>query len=120
MSQKYSELDKIKYVRAFQECSTLPMYDYARKMGIPGDDFRQWLQKYKDLPSFGTIKLNITEPKVENELKPVPIKENVASPTSTSATKTIMNFDNGTIKIELKENFNKKLLQNLMEAVLKC
>ena len=75
MQRTYSELDKIKYVRAFQECSTLPMYDYARKMGIPGDDFRQWLQKYKDLPSFGTIKLNITEPKVAKEVEPEPAKK---------------------------------------------
>ena len=32
------------------------------------------------------------------------------APTPTSAAKTIINFDNESIKIELKENFSKELL----------
>ena len=121
MSQKYSELDKIKYVRAFQDTSTLTMYDYAKKMGIPGEDFKKWLQKYKDLPSFGTIKLNITEqPKVSTEVKAVSQVENVVTSTPVIDTKTIITFDNGSIKLELKENFSKELLQNLVEAMIKC
>ena len=118
MSKKYSELDKIKYVRAFNSC-TLPMYDYARKMGIPGDEFREWLKEYKNLPAFGTIQLNVTQSKA-TPAELIPVKETVVAPVLTTEAKTIMNFNNGTIKLELKENFNKELLQTLVEALVKC
>ena len=105
---RYSEEDKIKYVRGFRNC-TLTMYDYAEKMGIPGEEFRGWLKKYKELPSFGMIELNLT---TDNEV--------MQTGTSSDEIKTIMAFDNGTIKLELKENFSRELLKNLVEALVQC
>ena len=116
---QYSEEDKLKYVRGFRNC-TLTMYDYADKMGIPGDEFRGWLQKYKELPAFGMIKVNIEKEEDNEAIRKETVSEVRLEQTRSTKQKTIMNFDNGTIRLELKETFNKELLKSLVEALVQC
>ena len=115
MVQNYSEEDKMKYVRGFKNCTLTPM-EYANKMQIRVSDLRHWLKEYPNLPGFGTIQINhvVAEASVE-ALVPAPV---VSTPEVTP--KTILQFDNGTIKIEIKENYSKELLSSLTEVFLKC
>ena len=121
---KYSEEEKLKFVRGFRKC-TLPVYDYAKKMQIEESDLREWLKEYKGLSAFGAIHINsqvvstpeVAETKITEEPKimtTMNITSNIGVP------KTILSFENETIKIEIKENYNKELLTSLIGVVAKC
>ena len=90
--------------------------EYANKKQICLSDVRHWLKEYPNLQGFGTIQINhvVAEASVE-ALVPAPV---VSTPEVTP--KTILQFDNGTIKIEIKENYSKELLHSLTEVFLKC
>ena len=45
--REYTEADKEKYCRGFKNC-TLPITDYAEKMGIPVEELKVWLKEYKE------------------------------------------------------------------------
>ena len=95
MIRSYSEDEKMAYVEEFKN-SELGVTTFARQNGIPESTFRGWLKDISDL-SFGMI-----------NLKPTPS----AVP---KITKNIMVFANETIRIELKENFDKSFLRKVVE-----
>jgi len=117
MIKKYSEEEKLKYVRGFKN-STLTICDYAKKMLIDAEDLKTWLKEYKKLPTFGAIKI-VEVDKAETQSTAI-AKAEMSESTTLGETKTIIAFDNGTIKLEVKEHFNKKLLQQLTEALVEC
>ncbi len=99
--KEYSEEEKEKYVRGFKKC-TLPLYEYARKMKINPEDLKQWLKKDNGSALFGKIEM----------------KDIIEEPSSTLAKRTAIKFESKNIKIELKENYDKELLMNLMEVLI--
>lgn len=117
MVKKYSEEEKLKYVRGLKNC-TLTLGEYAKKMLIDAEDLKTWLKEYKELPAFRAIKI-VEVGKAQTSSIEVAKAKISANPTSGEA-KTIIAFDNGTIKLELKEHFNKKLLRQLVEALEEC
>lgn len=99
--KEFTDEEKEKYVRGFKK-STLPLYDYAKKMNINSTELKQWLKEDKGEALFGKIDMiDIIQP-----------------PTNSVSTKTAIKFESDTIKIELKENFDKLLLTNLMEVLI--
>lgn len=99
--KEVTEEEKEKYVRGFKN-STLPLYDYARKMNISSEDLKQWLKEDSGEALFGKIELSDVS-KAHANIVP---------------SKTSIKFETDTIKIELKENFDKALLMNLMEVLI--
>ncbi len=99
--KKFSEEEKEKYVRGFKNC-TLPLYDYARKMKINPEDLKQWLKEDDGSALFGKIEMSNI----------------VGTPSSTLIKRTAIKFESENIKIELKENYDKALLMNLMEVLI--
>ena len=57
MFKTYTEEDKQKYCAGFKKC-TLPITDYAEKMGINVEDLKLWLKDYKKPAPFGAINLS--------------------------------------------------------------
>ena len=101
----YSEEEKIKYCRGFKNC-TLPLVEYATKMKIPVEGLKQWLKEYKEPPAFGVINLSevFEESIVKNQ-------------------KTKFQFFTDTIKIEILENYDKDILNKLLDlmvVITKC
>ncbi len=99
--KEYSEEEKEKYVRGFKKC-TLTLYDYAREMNIRPEELKQWLKEDNGSALFGKIEMS----------------DIVRTPVSTSTSRTAIKFESKNIKIELKENYDKVLLMNLMEVLL--
>ena len=97
----FSEEEKEKYVRGFKKC-TLTLHDYAEKMKIDPNDLKQWLKEYSETALFG--KIEMSEIKKAEE--------------STPSNKTAIKFESENIKIELKVNYDKTLLKNLMEVFI--
>ena len=121
----YSEAEKLKFVRGFKKC-TLPIWQYAEKMQLDENDLKDWLKEYKHIPAFGAIQIdNTVAPKsstkntTEEEQKEV--TTTVAEKTTEVTTgRTILSFENETIKIEIKQNYNKELLKSLIGVVEQC
>ena len=80
----------------------MPLYDYASKMKINPEALKQWIKEDDGSALFGKIEMS-------EVLKP---------PSSTLANKTAIKFESENIKIELKENYDKVLLMNLMEVLI--
>ncbi len=99
--KEITQEEKEKYVRGFKNC-TLPLNDYARKMNISSEDLKQWLKEDRGEALFGKIELS----------------EMTKAPVTVAPAKTAMKFESDTIKIELKENFDKVLLMNIMEVFI--
>ena len=99
--KEVTQEEKEKYVRGFKNC-TLPLYDYAKKMNISPEDLKQWLKDDRGEALFGKIELS----------------EVVKPPVNIIPAKTAIKFEGDTIKIELKENFDKELLMNMMEVFM--
>lgn len=99
--KEITQEEKEKYVRGFKNC-TLPLYDYARKMNINSEDLKRCLKEDDGSALFGKIELSEIE----------------KAPATVAPTKTAMKFESDTIKIELKENFDKALLINIMEVLM--
>ena len=99
--REITQEEKEKYVRGFKKC-TLTLYDYARKMNINSEDLKKWLKEDNGSALFGKIELS----------------EIAKAPVTVIPNKTAIKFESDTIKIELKENFDKALLRNLMEVIM--
>lgn len=97
MIRSYSEEEKMAYIEEFKN-SELGPTTFARQNGIPESTFRGWIKDTNDL-SFGII-----------NLKP----SSVAVP---KITRNIMVFANESIRIELKENFDKAFLRKIVEVM---
>lgn len=97
----YSEEEKQKYCAGFKKC-TLPITDYAEKMNIDVVELKQWLKGYKEPLKYGKINVK--------ELASKEVGENKEKATS-------ILFETDEIKIELKENYDKKLLMKIMEKI---
>ncbi len=89
--KEITQEEKEKYVRGFKNF-TLPLKDYARKMSISSEDLKQWLKEDRGEALFGKIELS----------------EVTKAPVNIAPSKTAIKFERDTIKIELKENFDKK------------
>ena len=94
----YEKEERIAYVEEFKS-SGETIGRYALEKGIPESTLRGWLKEDKDL-SFGAIEI-----KPGNAIPPKGIK----APTV---------FVSDKIRIELKENFNKELLRNIVEVLI--
>lgn len=100
MIKEVTEAEKEKYVRGFKRC-TLTLREYAEKMQINANELKRWLKEDKGEALFGKIEMS----KIKKEEK-IP------------SNKTAIKFESETIKIELKENYDKTLLVNLMEVLI--
>ena len=95
--KEYSEADKAKYCRGFKKC-TLPITDYAEKMGIPVEELKVWLKEYKELLPYGAINIaSLFEHQNDN------------------STKTSFKFSTETIKIEIAEGYDRNVLKKILE-----
>ncbi len=108
MIKKYSEEEKAKYVTGFKKC-TLTLGDYTKKMNIPYDDFKNWLKENTDSINFGKINVSklVRKPTITNTTQNI-----------SNANKTIIKFECDTIKLELKENYDKAFLSNLLGVLV--
>ena len=98
--KEVTEEEKEKYVRGFKRC-TLPLREYAEKMKIEAEDLKRWLKEDKGQAMFGKIEMS----EIRKEEK-------------TPSNRTAIKFESDTIKIELKANYDKALLVNLMEVLI--
>ncbi len=116
MIRKYSEEDKIKYVQGFKNC-TLPLREYADKMLIDAVELKAWIKEYQELPMFGKINVSELIEGKNVERNAMHIKEEAKSGTPEHKSESIK-FESPTIKIELKENYNKEMLKKLLEVLV--
>ena len=98
--KEYSQADKAKYCQGFKKC-TLPITDYAEKMGIPLEGLKQWLKEYKEPPAFGAIDVASLLDSADKE------KEETSFKISTE-----------TIKIELLKNYDRNVLIKILELMM--
>ena len=95
--KEYSEADKAKYCRGFKKC-TLPITDYAEKMGIPVEELKIWLKEYKEPLPYGAINIaSLFEQQNDN------------------STKASFKFNTETIKIEIAEGYDRNVLKKILE-----
>ena len=99
MLKTYTEEDKQKYCAGFKKC-TLPITDYADKMGINVEDLKLWLKDYKELAKFGSINLL-----------------NLMEHHNRESSKISFKFETETVLIEIQENFDKKLLKRILDLL---
>ena len=95
--RKYSEEEKTSYVEEFNRRDQ-SRAGFAKEHGIPESTFRGWLKADEDI-TFGRI-----------EIEPLNIGVSAYD-------KDIIVFIHENIKIELKENFNKELLKQIVEVI---
>lgn len=94
----YEEEEKNAYVEEFKS-SGETMARFALEHGIPEATFRGWVKEDKNL-QFGAIEVKQSNPDIRRTFK---------APTI---------FATENIRIELKENFDKKLLRKIVEELL--
>ena len=99
MVKEYSESDKAKYCAGFKKC-TLPITDYAEKMGINVEDLKLWLKDYKDPAPFGAINLS-----------------NLMEQHNRESNKISFKFETEAVQIEIREKFDKKLLKRILDLL---
>ena len=109
------EEEKLKYVKGFKNCS-LTLREYSNKMRLDPIELKEWLKKYDEKSQvFGRIDLErVLGTNIENE---IPNKSEKSNTTKSIAP---VKFENATIKIELKENYDKELLKHLIEVLVLC
>lgn len=94
----YTDKEKEEYLEEYRN-SNLSIGAFAREKNIPVSTFRGWLTKEMEI-RFG--ELNLGE---------ITTNKSIASKPSTV-------FITDTIRIELKEGYDKNLLKNIMEVLL--
>lgn len=99
MVRIFTEEEKLKYCRGFKNC-TLPITDYADKMGIDVEDLKQWLKDYKEPSPFGAINLS-----------------KLLDGTNKATNKTSFKFETEAVQIKIQENFDKKLLKRILDLL---
>ena len=99
MLKTYTEEEKQKYCAGFKNC-TLPISDYAEKMGINVEDLKLWLKDYKEPTPFGTINLS-----------------NLMEQHDRESSKISFKFETEAVQIEIQENFDKKLLKRILDLL---
>lgn len=95
----YENEEKEAYIQEFMD-SDESAYSFATQKGIPPTTFKGWIKQYSDV-MFG--KIDLTD-KISTPAK---------KPTQNT---TIFVCEN--IRIELKENYNRKLLKQIMEVLI--
>lgn len=108
----YSEDEKAKYVAGFKKC-TLTLRDYAEKMQINHEDLRRWLKENTDSINFG--KINVSDLVTKSTFTP---SSKAANFSNSTLSKTVIKFECDTIKLELKENYDRAFLSNLLEVLV--
>ena len=98
MSRKYQE-DEIRIILEKFRISNSSIWEFAREENIAESTLRDWIKKQSKQIQFGEIKLNETSTKI-----------------FTPRPNTIFVSEN--IRIELKENYDKELLKNILEVLL--
>ena len=98
MSRIYSEEEKMAYVEDFKK-SGMSKVQYSKKTGIPKTTLFQWLKKEEE---FGFGEINI---KPKNQDIPKVIQKPVV-------------FANETIRIELKEGFDKEFVLKIVQVLV--
>ena len=98
MNRQYSEEDKILHVEEFKRAGQ-NIGEFTRANDIPESTFREWLKKDGDM-EFGKIQIN------------------QSSTSAAKLTRNTMIFVCENIRIELKENFNKDLLKQMVEVMI--
>ena len=99
MVKTYTEEEKQKYCVGFKKC-TLPITDYADKMGINVEDLKVWLKDYKEPAPFGAINLSSLMEQHNRESNKISFK-----------------FETEAVQIEIQENFDKKLLKRILDLL---
>jgi len=98
MSKKYQEYD-IRVILEKYRISNSSKGEFAREENIPESTLRDWITKQSQQTKFGEIQINEKSTKIV-----------------TSRPNTIFVSEN--IRIELKENYDKELLRNILEVLL--
>lgn len=93
---KYTKKERDQYLEEYKT-SSLSIGKYCKERAIPESTFRGWIDKDKE-NKFGEISINDEETKFNNENITIIIDK---------------------IRIELKQGYNKKLLKNFMEVLVK-
>ena len=99
MLKTYTEEDKQKYCAGFKNC-TLPITDYAEKMGINVEDLKLWLKNYKEPAMFGSINLS-----------------NLMEQQGSKSSRISFKFETESVRIEIQENFDKKMLKRILDLL---
>lgn len=94
----YDRQEKQAHIEEFKR-SGEPLARYALENGIPETTLRGWLKEDKEL-KFGAIEINTSNP-------PLP-----------RISKSPIVFATENIRIELKENFDKALLKQIVEVLI--
>ena len=95
--REYTEADKAKYCRGFKNC-TLPITDYAEKMGIPVEELKVWLKEYKEPLQYGAINL-----------------ASMFEQQNDSSAKANFKINTDSIKIEILEGYDRNVLKKILE-----
>lgn len=103
MVRNFTDEEKQKYCKGFKNC-TLPISTYADKMKIDVEDLKLWLKDYKEPAPYGKIDAS-------------QMMGQTTTPVPSGKTGTIK-FESETIKLELKENYDKVFLSKLLEVII--
>ena len=98
MATKYSDLDKMRYLDMYKE-SGLSIRKFAEDNGIPESTFSGWL-KEEDEFGFGEISIKPKSQEIPKQVKKTAV------------------FANETVRIELKEGFNKDFVLKIVEVLV--
>lgn len=96
--RKYTDQERERYLEEYQN-SDLTAGQYAREKGIPPSTFNGWLSKETDI-RFGEIQMQTEENSRNAIIKPNKV------------------FLTNTIRIELKQGYNKDFLRNVVEVLI--
>ena len=100
MARKYSKEEKIQYVEEYR-ASGLSLSQYAEETGIPKATIEDWI-KEDDAYGFGEINIKPKAQEVPRVVKKTAV------------------FANETVRIELKEGFNKEFVLKMVEVMVNC
>jgi len=98
MATKYSELDKMRYLDMYKE-SGMSIKKFAEENGIPESTFGGWLKEDEEV-GFGELSIKPKSQEIPKQIRKTAV------------------FANETVRIELKEGFNKDLVLKIVEVMV--
>ena len=98
MATKYSDLDKMRYLERFRE-SGLSIKRFSEENGIPESTLGGWLKEDDEI-GFGEINLKPKSTEIPKVIKKTTV------------------FANETIRVELKEGYDKEFLLKIVEVLV--
>ena len=100
MIRNYSEEEKISYVEAYKQ-SGVSINQFAEENNIPSSTLRGWLDKEQEF-GFGELSLKPRQQDIPKAVKKTSV------------------FANETVRIELKEGFDRDFVLKMVEVMTLC